>query len=218
MKNSRFANGWVTPLVGQIVSFLTKPSELILGKRVDSQQYLHDPKFVAKRSVRVDTFVAICMVLEMVAFIFVSYFKPSPTKWIAFAFVTWRATDIAATAIRVTLFDRVAPRPRPKMFVASHERMIILAIMNYVELALCFAVIYAKWPACIHGRSDGLDALHLSFISQLTIGYGDVYPTGFLRVVSWAQGAICLFLLILILGRFVSALKPETSLSVDQEE
>jgi hypothetical protein len=127
------------------------------------------------------------------------------------ALVSFRVLDILASVIRAALFDRDAlPRDRaPK--VASLPRMVVLGCVNYIELILCFATYYAMWPNHICHGTDWFDPLYFSGICQLTIGFGDLYPTGGLRGVSVVQGLVAIAVILLLIGRYITMLRSEQS-------
>jgi hypothetical protein len=89
--------------------------------------------------------------------------------------------------------------------VISRQRSLILVAINYVELMLWFGLIYALNYQSLHGADQPATAFYFSIITQLTIGYGDVYATGWLRIVAAAQGLIAALFVIVVLGRAVSA-------------
>jgi len=207
--------GWLHPLLRVVLVAMTKPSEIFLGSRMTVQQKVQDQKETRKRAVRVDTFVAFCVVLGVGAYLFV-VFGPPHFKWVAVTFALWRIIDISATAARITLVDRFeAPAPLAP-FVASHARIVLLGIINYLEFWICFGTLYAAASCSLapHFRpsSDWFAALYFSAITQLTIGYGDIQPLGLARVAVVAHSLLAMLLLILLLGRFVSVLRPERSL------
>ena len=53
-----------------------------------------------------------------------------------------------------------------------------------------------------------LTGFYFSFITQLTIGFGDVYPTSWLRVVAVAQGLTAALFVLLVFGTIVASLRP----------
>ena len=57
------------------------------------------------------------------------------------------------------------------------------------------------------GAGRPVTGFYLSVITQLTIGYGDVYPTGWLRVVAAIQGLVGALFIILVLGRLLASLR-----------
>ena len=89
--------------------------------------------------------------------------------------------------------------------VVSTQRSLILAAINYVELMLWFGLIYALNYQFLNGAGQPATAFYFSVITQLTIGYGDVSPTGWLRIIAAAQGLIGALFVIVVLGRAVSA-------------
>jgi len=205
--------GWITPVVGAIVTLLTLPSSLILGSRLVAQQKAKEKGWARHNAIKIDTFVAICLVAECVIYaVLVLSPGANPALRIAIVIlVLWRIADILATAVRIPVFDPLrATRDRPHV-VGSTERVIVLGFVNYVELALCFACVYAFWPDLISTNGTKLewfDPLYLSCVTQLTIGFGDLSPTHGLRLASCLQGFASLGVVALLIGRFLASLPP----------
>lgn len=86
------------------------------------------------------------------------------------------------------------------------RRSMTLMLINYVELGLEYAVLYAHFNVRIpgfflHHLQRDLDAIYFSFVTSATVGYGDNYPvhyTGRLLVISQ------LFLFLVFVGLFVN--------------
>jgi hypothetical protein len=94
-------------------------------------------------------------------------------------------------------------------------RTLALAIINYVELALCFGIIYgfnygslSDTAAQATQPTQPIVGFYFSIITQLTIGYGDISPTGWLRAVAAVQGLLGAFFIILVFARLVTSLPP----------
>jgi hypothetical protein len=84
-----------------------------------------------------------------------------------------RILEVLQVTVNATLFD-------PDDVVSSSARMLVLAAFNFVELILCFGVVYATNYQMLMGAGRPVTGFYLSVITQLTIGYGDVYrPAGF---------------------------------------
>lgn len=137
--------------------------------------------------------------------------------------LVYRVVEIDAYALRIAVLDRVIRKQESSSpFVASHERLIILGIINYIEMIICFAGIYAVDSSLIRGPEhhtiDWADPLYLSAVTQLTIGYGDLSPTGSLRLFAILQGLSSVFLLVILIGRFLSLLVPDRSLAIKKHE
>ena len=78
--------------------------------------------------------------------------------------------------------------PRPSSTLPA--RTLVLGGINYVELSFCFGVIYALNYQSLQMASRPITAFYFSIITQLTIGYGDVSPKGWMRLVAATQGLI----------------------------
>jgi hypothetical protein len=117
-----------------------------------------------------------------------------------------RIVEIIQVSINVTVFD--ASRGRADEGVASRIRMLTLAGINFVELLLCFGTIYAcNYQKLAHAGTP-VTAYYFSIITQLTVGYGDVYPTGWLRLVAAAQGLFGTLFLVFAVARMVASFPP----------
>jgi hypothetical protein len=55
-----------------------------------------------------------------------------------------------------------------------------------------------------HGANALLDAVYFSFVTGLSIGFGDIVPVGGVRVLAVVQGGACLFIFGAIISRLVS--------------
>lgn len=69
-----------------------------------------------------------------------------------------------------------------KIFLPEHDhdkmanRSIILLFFNFIEVIASFGVIYAAGNYLNQAIQSWVDALYFSFITGVTIGYGDFYP------------------------------------------
>lgn len=213
--------GWITPLVGSMVRFISGKSELILGRRLESQEKADDLELTSKRAKRVDTYIAVWIMIEAAFFLLVSWLRGEYTGlcWVLIALVAFRILDIPCTAVRIAVFDGSELPKGVRPVVASHERIVVLGFTNFFELIGCFAVIYAIEPQLLGTCDpDWFDPLYFSVISQLTIGYGDLQPVAWLRPVACLQGLLAILVLFLLIGRFISVMPPERSLDYEQRK
>jgi voltage-gated potassium channel Kch len=80
---------------------------------------------------------------------------------------------------------------------------------------MLYGLIYfsiAKTWSVISGISSSWDALYFSFVTITTLGYGDIQPAGFARVIATMEAVWGLLFGIALLGRFVAALPADRAL------
>ena len=58
----------------------------------------------------------------------------------------------------------------------SYRRGTLLLFLNYLEVVLSFAVIYAAWQHLNQPLTHWAEAVYFSFVTSGTIGFGDFYP------------------------------------------
>jgi hypothetical protein len=127
--------------------------------------------------------------------------------WIAAPYLAWRIMDVVFTVFNATLFGELF-LPEQRMVNLAPSRVVTLGLLSYLELAVCFGGIYSCWPELIRAEErDFLTPFHLSFITQLTIGYGDAAPMGLLRPVTWVQGTCSILLLMFLIDKYLGELR-----------
>ena len=98
----------------------------------------------------------------------------------------------------------------------GYRRIVILLLHNYAEIIFWFALFYRHWDwAFVTGRAylnSFFGALNFSFVTMTRFGYTAIYPMETSsHVLVFIQSAIGLFMVLLILARFISLLpKPKT--------
>jgi hypothetical protein len=102
----------------------------------------------------------------------------------------------------------------------SHKRSLIMTFLNYVEICLCFALIYAyrdhTAPAYIivfvkDQHLTNLQAIYFSFVTSATIGYGDITPKDpLIMKVIISQILISLFLVVVIITNVTNKIEDDT--------
>ena len=191
---------WLSPMqwLGRCYPLLRSRSEL-------TQEEVQCKCFTKRRAHAIEWYMITWLGLELVLVV-VSSLGPWPTwvGWLGGLVVASRIIEVIQVTVNATLFDALSGRPEE--LVSHRIRMIVLAGVNFVELWLCFGVIYAAGYLSLRGAGRPVTAFYFSIITQLTIGYGDVYPTGWLRVVAATQGLLGILFVILVFGRFIASL------------
>lgn len=201
------AIGWITPVLHKIAYWATYPRRLCIGDHLlidlshaDAVAESH------RRARRADAFVATCMVLDLVCIGLIAGL-PDLRVWLVVPFLTWRVTDVVFTALHASLFGEFL-QANQRLVKLAPSRVVTLGLVSYLELALCFGGIYSCWPELVQSnQKDFLTPFHLSFITQLTIGYGDAAPLGNLRIVTWLQGMCSIILVAFLVEKFVGELR-----------
>lgn len=133
---------------------------------------------------------------------------PEHVRWVVQILALLRIIDIVQTAGNISIFDPLRLEGRHR--VPSMARTFILSLVNYLELIVWFALVYASRRGVLQaGDADVtrfVDCLYFSIVTQLTIGYGDILPKGTGRLIASAQGLVSFFFTLVILGRVVALL------------
>lgn len=212
--------GWITPLIGRILTLLTYPSLLLKALFMGLGKALGIAENVRKQ-IMTDTMVFVLFALTATGTWWV---EKNPTaeglSLAALWFGVWRIVDIVCTAARIVLFDPYRTHYTSEYKISSTVRSIILGFLNYLELIFAFAIIYrinGHLIGAVGGANEYMSSLYLSAVTQLTVGYGDLRPLGFLRLVTSLQAFFGLALLSLFVARFISLLRPIASLEEEDE-
>lgn len=191
---------------------------LLLNSRINVQARFDDEavrtQITKKRGRRVEAYVTAWIAAEALTVYLVN---PSSQAWVTActAIAAYRICDIVQAVMNLNLFDRLRAR-QPTLYVATIARTTILSVWNFFEAAICFGIIYASHPGSFKEPTDSLGAYYFSLITQLTIGYGDIFPVGGMRAVAMAQGAVGFILGLFAISRMVSFLPKTPSVLGDE--
>jgi len=133
----------------------------------------------------------------------VLYLSFGISPWWIRAFASLRAIDIVQISINVSLFDQF----RRSHAVTSIRRSVALTFASYLELMICFGLVYLTLMDRLRGAERWYDAFYFSVVTQLTIGYGDIQPVGITRLLVVVQAIAGLALVAVVLGRVVGTMK-----------
>lgn len=124
-------------------------------------------------------------------------------KWMIILSV-YRLVDIMQSTFNMQLFDHI--RSSGKHYTHSLTRTFILSIINYIEVGICFGIIYYCFNNLLTNYNSWEDCFYFSYITQLTVGYGDILPTKFLKFVSLLQAFYGFVLGIVALSKLIGIL------------
>lgn len=165
-----------------------------------------DESFVIRRATALEWYILGWVALEggVVAALLAGTNVPEWGRLLLYLLVGVRIVEILQKAFSVTVFARLSRRTDDS--IVSAPRMVFLAFVNFAELAACFGTVYALDLARLHGADGVVAAYYFSLITQLTIGFGDIVPTGYLRLVVVLHGAVAVAFFTLVFARLMTAL------------
>ena len=183
------------------------PSRMVGGSRlahVNSEAFRENPKqATALRSRRKEAYILTWFAIELLLLL-VTELEVGWPLWIPRVLATIRILDIFQSSVNLSVFDQL--RTEDRVVISSAVRTLVLSFLNYLELLICFGIVYVTMLSKLAGAESWMDAIYFSVVTQLTIGYGDIRPLGEARFVAAMQGLIAVAFTILILGRIVSVL------------
>lgn len=138
-----------------------------------------------------------------------------------------RVIEVLVYLINVLLFDEYRARKEEHRLrkegityapyaLRGYRRIVILLLHNYAEIIFWFALFYRNLDWAFQTFRVSLNsffaALNFSFVTMTKFGYTTIYPKETLGdILTLIQSAIGLFMILLILARFISLLpKPKT--------
>ncbi|MFA6308832.1 MAG: potassium channel family protein [Clostridia bacterium] len=197
--------GFIAYYVGIFFRFLSKLSPI--GSRVKNQEEFDaapDEEKInvcKKQAMRVDKYILGWILFEIATLITseLGIWK-NYIGFILILIIVLRIIDILQTNINLSIFDYERKATR----VASYVRVLVNVIVNYFELILCFGFIYAQNLAFLINGSNYTDGYYFSATTQLTIGYGDIIPSGFIKFIACFQGFVGFLFAIIIISKLVS--------------
>ncbi len=198
--------GWIAPALRSFLATLSWPGERLIRGVASA---CPGTSLSAKRHIAVDSFVAASALLELLSFWAISSAAADAVRLGCVIFCIWRTVDVISSRILSVLFEKHHTSHAATFHGASNERKVILGLVNYFQLIVCFAAIYRYWPDSFSGADlvgDPLSAVYFSAITQVTIGYGDIHPVGAMRWVAVSQGISGLMLLSLFIARFLAVM------------
>lgn len=157
-------------------------------------RHISGKKSAIARKIAIEIIVAVKLFLPLVYLYFDVVSKPFI---LALNFYFMAETILYLLAI-IFLSDIYVPP-------TSFKRSFLLLFMNYIELNLCFAVVY-RGLDLIAGIKSDITAIYFSFVTFTTLGYGDFQPETHL-----GQSIVVIHLLVMILfiALFFSSLSPK---------
>jgi len=186
MAEDRYKDGLLVPGLGRVADWLKRYWLMSWLGYVCPR--LRDPTAVDTELYVVSWFVfglaisvSVCLFYDYVAAV----------RWLVYLLAALRGPEII---VRTTTVDFSNERDLNAAFIGpSGHKLRGVDALVWVDLRF-----ELQKPG-----TQPVTAFYFSIITQLTIGYGDVYATGWLRIIAAAQGLIGALFVIVVLGRAV---------------
>ena len=167
-----------------------------------------------------DRVSALFFVLSITSFLL--FFQVFNSHWLA------RTTLGIIASLRIVWFLLLAvewgilnPIIRPinegRMYRAA--RAFFLAIFGYIESIFWYASLYLTIPSCLEPSvASNLNAVHLSWTTQLSVGYGNLVPNCLCSLVAATQAIVGLVLLVVVLSTAMGNLSGRSAQTPNRDE
>jgi hypothetical protein len=203
----------------RLLQFL--PFQLFYGNKTDyyykelkGKSTLERKEIAKKRAIFMEKIILTYMGIEiLMPFIYENYLHVTWFKYIISIVLALRLIDIIQVNVNMILFDSI--RTEGFNRITKYTRAILLILWNYFELILIFGFFYLSNHEALKGFSTWTDSYYFSTITQLTIGYGDLSPTGHIRFITAFQGFVGTMFIAFIISKIIS-LVPELK-EIDKE-
>jgi len=191
--------GFVLPGVVLLVEFAMIPTRLLAGPQEPASDVREEEReeYYRKRALKIDTLVCLRVLLAVLALLF----TPQNLWGKCVVVMLWlcSVTNIVAAVIH---YGIVEGRPAR---VFSIPRVIVLSLLNYLEVILWFAVIFATCGRFNVGHLGPLDAIYFSGATVFTVGYGDIVPLGGTRLLALLEVSVGVLILVILIGRMLGS-------------
>lgn len=173
------------------------PPQCLLFRSSAGSKQLKPDSEVARRSRVVEAYIVICLLCEVL--LGALYLTAGLPAWWVRIPILLRMIDLLQSPINATVFDQL----RHSHKATSIRRSLALTSINFVELVVCFGLIYVTGLHTLCGATAWYDAFYFSAVTQLTIGYGDIHPVGVSKLLAVLQGIAGVALIVIVFGRVI---------------
>jgi hypothetical protein len=153
-----------------------------------------DKRGVVTRNVAIEFYVMLKMLLPFV-FLAAGWYKSMWTIWVSIYLLLETILYVSSLIFVSDIF--VKPR--------SYRRNILMLFFNYMEICLCFSVIYAGFHLLNENAKSIVDYIYFSIITSTTVGYGDIYPVTKLGKIMVSVHALMIVSFIVLFLNFFSS-------------
>lgn len=204
-RDKKGGKGFLLRLVNKAFNFWDKYLSII--KLIfKTKRFKSSPNLSIKKGRWIDGYVLAWFIIEISLLISSVYFESKVIIGIVCFLIGYRLIDIIQANVNGLLFYS-------EKWTRSPQRTLILAMINYAEIILCFAVIYlihndmilqTNINPSISMEKNLIDAFYFSCMTQMTVGYGDLSPDKTMKIVTSIQALLGLGFAIVIFSRIIA--------------
>ena len=172
-----------------------------------------DVEYTNSRSTAVEWLILLKLALPFAILLWLEQKSALPSRWIVDAIYVLIALQLFNLVAAILYYGLFKQSEGSASKIKSKARVVILALLNFLELVSLYAVFYrvsTSWSQFLDSKSStisGVDAFYFSAVTSLTIGFGDIVPTTpQLRSLVVSQGLLSVFVLTILLGRIIGSL------------
>ena len=188
---------------------------------------LSPPKYFNLFAIWTDIYIGVCWLVEVLIVFFYQFGSAWTGLWwiIVCVLLGWRLLDlffVLTTTLIRGCYRYGGPWPL--------NRGVLLVILNAIEIFVIYGVLYYTLArefavAAKMGFIDGqgifrnvFEAIYFSIVTGVTLGYGDIYPIGWLsRLLAMTESCFVLLVLVVVIAFFKDrAWGPEDSETTGQ--
>ena len=172
----------------RIVRLLLALSQFVfLGSYI---KHLFGRRGVAFQDLSVD-----CFVLAKIAFPLSVLYFGWQDNYICYAVIVWFLLETMMYVPTLIFASDIFARPR------SYRRSMLLLFLNYIEIVCGFGVLYARGNYLNKRAEHWFDPVYFSFITSVTVGFGDYYPvTPLGKALVCVQSTVILIFVVLFIN------------------
>ena len=185
----------------------TSIANILYKTRTEAQKDFSDIEKREEITIRRGRRIEYYMIIWFLILIICAFLIPRLPKYKFMLFILpmYRIIEIMQYAVNMNIFDRLRINSH-QHYVSGLTRTLVLSLWNFAELLFCFGIIYSGLLVNIKNAKSIADAYYFSFITQLTIGYGDLAPLGIVKLLAPLQGVMGFMFGLFVLSRLVALL------------